>query len=286
MSDSRKTSVWTAGLLAVACAATSPDLAHAQTILSDTAQNWTRSLLLDELTAAERADPDTVRQTSTPRLRLFGMPAGFLATPMGLEDEDEARLANDPDYAALFKKDDDFKNVQIALGMDNPFFDPGRPGGIGGVGYYQVYSQVQMFDTGATSMCLNLQALAPAGVQWGGLSNGPTFICPAMSIFHDLGSGTALQGFVRENLNAGPGWDTAWNRKVYYGMAWQCPLSKPEDGVYFFLQTLGHFNSEAARPTAHPDVSLLPGIQWRMADNFWLSLGGTRHGLVSCSLQF
>ena len=67
---------------------------------------------------------------------MFGMPSGFLANPIGLEDEDDARIANDPAYAGMFKKDDDFKNVQICLGMDNPFFDMGRPGSIGGVGYY------------------------------------------------------------------------------------------------------------------------------------------------------
>ena len=74
--------------------------------------------------AAERAEPDTVRQTATPRLRLFGMPAGFLASPIGLEDDDDVKMANDPAYAGTFKKDDDFKNVQICLGMDNPFLIP------------------------------------------------------------------------------------------------------------------------------------------------------------------
>jgi len=281
-----KNRIWIAGVLAAFVTADRPNSAQAQTILSETMQNGTRPVLLDDLMAAERADIDTVRQTATPRLRLFGMPAGFLASPIGLEDEDDPKIVNDPAYADMFKKDDDFKNVQICLGMDNPYFDLGRPGNIGGVGYYQVYSQVQFLDTGTTSMCLNMQTLAPAGVQWGGLSNGPTYVCPALSVFHDLGHGTALQGFVRENVNTGAGWDDGLNRKMYYGVAWQCPLGAPSDGLFFFVQALGHFNSEAANPNAHPDMTLLPGIQWRMTENCWLSLGGSRHGLLSCAWQF
>jgi hypothetical protein len=286
MTLSGKNRLWAAGFLAVAFATGNAGFARAQSILSETVQNWSRPVLLEELMAAERAEPEAVRQTSTPRLRLFGMPAGFLANPIGLEDDDDIKMANDPAYAGSFRKDDDFKNVQIGLGMDNPFFDPMRPGSIGGVGYYQIYSQVQVFDTGATSMCVNVQAYAPAGVQWGGLANGPTYICPALSVFHDLGQGTALQGFVRENLNTGSGWDDDWNRKIHYGLAWQCPLGSKEDGVYFFVQALGRFNPDAAHPCNHPNVFLLPGLQWRVADNCWLSLGGSRHGLVSCFWQF
>jgi hypothetical protein len=286
MTNSAKNLLWLAVLLTAALMAAKPSPGCAQTILSETTtSNWSRPILLEDLMAAERAEPDTVRQTATPRLRLFGMPAGFLATPIGLEDEDDAKLANDPVYAAMLKKDDDFKDVQICLGMDNPFFDMGRPGSIGGVGYYQVYSQFQLLDTGATSMCLNMQAYAPAGVQWGGLANGPTYVCPALAVFHDLGKGTAVQGFVRENLNTGAGWDDNWNRKMYYGMAWQCPLGADRD-VYFFVQALGRFNPEAAHPCAHPTMTLLPGIQWRMGDNCWLSLGGSRHGLITWAWQF
>jgi hypothetical protein len=286
MTSSQKNRLWRVGILALVLAIGDPALVRAQSILSETLSNWSRPALLEELLAAERAEPEIVRQTSTPRLRLFGMPAGFLASPLGLEDDDDVALANDPAYAAMFRKDDDFKNVQICMGMDNPLLDPMRPGNIGGVGYYQIYSQVQVVDTGATSMCLNLQAYTPAGVQWGGLQNGPTYLCPALSVFHDLGKGTALQGFVRENVSAGAGWDDCWNRKVHYGLAWQTPLGSQDDGVYFFVQAIGGLNPEAAHPGAHPDVFLLPGIQWRMADNCWLSLGGSRHGLISCAWQF
>jgi hypothetical protein len=257
-----------------------PTYAPAQALLSNNTQTWSKPLLFESFLELDRAEPDLVRPSATPRLRMFGMPAGFLANPIGLEDDDDVQAANDPALAGLYKKDDDLKNVQIAMGMDNPYFDLRRPGNIGGVGYYQIYSQVQIVETGVTSMCVNLQAYTPAGVQWGGLSNGPTFICPALSVFHDLGQGTALQGFVCENLGAG--WEDNWNRRMYYGMAWQCPLGAREDGVYFFVQGLGHFNYDAA----HPAMTLMPGIQWRMADNCWLSLGGSRHGLITCSWQF
>jgi hypothetical protein len=221
----------------------------------------------------------------TPRLRMFGMPTGFLATPFGIVDDDDA--ANDPTAAQLEK--DDLKDLQIAFGSDNPYFDLFRPGNPGGIGYTRVYSQYQVFDSGKTSLCLNLLAYTPTGLQNGGVANGPTIFCPAVSWFHDLGQGTALQGFVSQNINPSPGWQENWSRRLYYGMAWQCPLfgqdKDPNQGVFFFIQAMGRFYYDENTST-RPAMTLLPGIHWRVSDNCWLSVGGTRHGLISWAWQF
>jgi hypothetical protein len=274
--------------LVVAMIATlSAGLAGAQSMSSVVSQTLSEPDFIYEFQAAQHADFEPVPQSATPRLRMFGMPAGFLATPVGLDDEDDPKLVQDPYFAAL-KKDDDLRNVQIALGMDNPFFDLRRPGGIGGVGYYQIYSQVQIIETGATSMCVNLQSFTPAGVQSGGLANGPSYVCPSLSVFHELGMKTAVQAYVGQNISSGAGWDDNWNRKTHYGMAWQCPLGLDRDrdnNLYFFVQALGHFNYDPGR-TGHPAMMVLPGIQWRLADNCWLSFGGNQHSLLSCSWKF
>ena len=274
-------------LLLAACLPTSSALG--QTLLAVTDESARPPLLVQDLLNAERTERDFARPGSTPRLRLVSMPAGFLTDPFGMEDDDAEILAKDPKAAALLKKDDDVKNVQLVLGYDNPYFDPLRPGSVGGVGYYKVYSQVQLLDTGLTSMCVNLQAYTPAGMQWGGVANGPTVLCPALSWFQDLGRGTALQGFVSENIQAGAGWDDNWNRRLYYGMAWHCPVPRldttKDKNLFFFVQTMGNFRYQVDHDP-RPAMNVLPGIQWRLSDSCWMSLGGSRHGLFTCSWQF
>jgi hypothetical protein len=229
-------------------------------------------------------DEDPVQASPTPRLRMFGMPTGFLANPFGLVDDDDLALTNDP--ANQGQKDDDLRNLQIVIGSDNPYFDLLRPGNPGGIGYTRVYSQYQVFDSGTTSLCLNMLAYAPTGLQNGGIANGPTTFCPAISCFHDLGQGTALQGFVCQNVNARPGWEDNWSTRMFYGLAWQCPLLgiDKDQGVFFFVQAMGRFYTD--ENTTRPAMTILPGIHWRVGDNCWLSVGGTRHGIISWAWQF
>jgi hypothetical protein len=223
--------------------------------------------------------------SSTPRLRMFGMPTGFLANPFGLVDDDDPALINDP---MATQKDDDIANLNIAFGADNPYLDMFRPGNPGGIGYTRVYTQYQLFDSGKSSLCVNLMAYTPTGVQNGGIANGPTTFCPAISWFHDLGKGTAVQGFVCQNINPSPGWEENWSRRMYYGLAWQCPLfgndKNSDQGVFFFVEAMGRFyyDDNGTRPA----MTILPGIHWRVSDNCWLSVGGTRHGLISWAWQF
>ena len=230
-------------------------------------------------------DDDGGTPSQTPRLRMFGMPAGFLANPFGLVDDDDLALINDA-TAAQLQKDDDCRNMQIAFGPDNPYFDLMRPGNPGGIGYTRVYSQYQVFDSGKTSLCLNMLAYTPTGLQNGGIANGPTTFCPAVSWFQDLGQGTALQGFVCQNVNARPGWEDNWSSRMFYGMAWQCPLLgvDKDQGVFFFVQAMGRFYYD--ENSARPAMTILPGIHWRISDNCWLSVGGGRHGIISWAWQF
>ncbi len=243
---------------------------------------------LPELRTCDFADRDYSTPSPTPRLRMFGMPTGFLANPFGLVDDDDLAWANDPTAAQLCK-DDDCKNLQIAVGSDNPYFDWLRPGNPGGIGFTRVYSQYQLYDSGKTSVCLNMLAYAPTGLENGGIANGPTVFCPAVSWFHDLGQGTALQGFVCQNIHPSPGWEENWSRRVFYGVAWQCPLLAPEkdsdQGVFFFVQAMGRFYYEQNAST-RPAMTILPGIHWRVSDNCWMSVGGTRHGIISWAWQF
>jgi hypothetical protein len=258
---------------------------QAQNVLPPVSEFWQTPASAENLFYPSSCDGRTPASDS-PRLRLFGMPAGFIANPLGLKDDDDIP-ATDP---AAAKVDDDFQDVQLSLGYDNPILDPMRPGNVGGVGYYRIYSQVRMFDWGATSACVNFQAFTPAGAQWGGLPNGPTYFSPAFSWFHDLGAGTALQGFVWQNICTGSGWEENWNRRLFYGLAWQCPLIRDEktgdQGLYFFVQAMGRFHYDTDASTSKPAVGLIPGLQWRVSDNCWMSVGGGQRGIISCSWQF
>jgi hypothetical protein len=253
--------------------------------------SWQRSWLGSDHIFDVPVDVDAGRpRTTTPRLRLFGMPAGFLASPLGLQDDDDVLVSPGDPFAASFQDDSGPDNIQFALGNDNPFFDTFRPGNIGGIGYYQVYSQWQVLDLGSTSMCLNMRAFTPAGIQSGGMPNGPTVVCPSLAWFQELARGTALQGFVSQNVNCNPRWDEHFKDNMYYGLALQWQVPRPDgasDGnLYFFLQAMGRNTYGFDPNSSQPLIEVMPGVQWRVSDNCWLSLGGTRHGLVSCYWHF
>jgi hypothetical protein len=70
------------------------------------------------------------------------------------------------------------------------------------LGYQKFYSQVQILDLDRTSVCAVFQALTPSGMQSGGLANGPSVLSPSLALFHDMGGGAALQGFVGQDIQA------------------------------------------------------------------------------------
>ena len=132
----------------------------------------------------------------TARLQMSGMQPGFITNPLCIRDDDQA--PGEAGSAAPSESD----AIQIAFGTYNPYFDLRLPGDPGGLGYFKVHSQLQVIDSPATSVCLNLQAYTPAGQQYGGLASGPTYVIPAVAGFQDLGFGAALQAYFGQNFQA------------------------------------------------------------------------------------
>lgn len=226
---------------------------------------------------------DPAQLSRTPRLRLFNMPSGFLVAPLGIEEEDDFP-------AAPAANDDAWSLLQVNLGMYNPNFDIRLPGDPGALGYYKLYSQLQLLDEGTTSVCLDLQAYTPAGLQFGGLANGPTAFLPAISWFQDLGEGTALQAYVGQSIRANSAWRDNLGSGFQYGMAVQYPLpavSTQMQNLYFFVQALGRYRYDGATTDGRQALwEVLPGLHWRWSETGWMSLGVSHYNFLSCSWQF
>jgi hypothetical protein len=248
-------------------------------------------------------DPSVETRTSqAPRLRLFRITPGFLADPLGMtEDEGVLRMPNLPKTDLTPKAPESGPEwLQVGMGADVPFFDLRRPGDPGGFGYYRVNTQVSLFDSPTTACALGVQAVTPTGAQFGGLPDGPTVVIPAFSVFHALNDRFALQGFVSKNMPVSDAATTPLQRHVQYGLALQRPLlaEGPEGlrNLYFSVGALGQLipQHDALRLAPHCDV--LPGLQWHVNDNWWLSsavlmpFGPVRTApgqwQLTCSLQF
>jgi hypothetical protein len=239
--------------------------------------DWSRDPVLPrDLDRLSRCSPGMDTCINRPhRIRLFRIQPAFLSDPLGL-DQDDPTPPDLKDFGpAPTEVDSSLARLQAAMGNDNPFFDFQRPGDIGGVGFYRVHSQVQLFDSPSTGCSLGLQAVTPAGLEFDGLADGPTVVTPGFSLFHALDDGTAFQGFVGKNVHLSPGWSKNLGRSLQYGMAVQRPLTDGREGVgnfYVFVEALGRYRYDGgAGPSAVWEV--LPGLHWRLADNWWLSGG-------------
>jgi hypothetical protein len=174
------------------------------------------------------------------------------------------------------------------MGNDNPYFDMRQPGDPGGIGFYRVYSQMRLLETGKTSVCVNLQAVTPAGQQYGGLSGGPTVLTPSVSLFQEVGLGMAVQGFVGQNVRAMLHNNDVVGRTVQCGMGFQCPLLEiggKDRGLYLFMQAIGRVY-EGDRDGRDYNLAFVPGVHWRVSEKCWFSLGASRFGLLTCRWQF
>jgi hypothetical protein len=224
----------------------------------------------------------------TARLRLFGMPTGFLRDPIGVDSDDPVPLF---DWTgAKTSTDDDSAGLLVTMGTYNPFFDMLRPDDPRGLGYYKFHSQMQVLDVGRTSVSLTLQALTPAGVESGGLANGPTILTPAFAWFHDLGAGNALQGYVGQNIHANSQWTDNLGTRIHYGLGVQCPVPgfcpQPDQGLFFFIQAMGRYRCDN-RPDGRASVwEVIPGLHWRLNENCWFSVGASRLSLFTWAWQF
>jgi hypothetical protein len=240
-----------------------------------------------------------------PRLRLFRIAPGFLADPLGMQEE-ECDLPGVPhmpasNAAALPGESDGPEWIQVGMGADNPYFDLRRPGDPGGFGYYRVNTQVALLDSPTTSCTFGVQAVTPTGAQFGGLPNGATVLCPAFSVFHAVNDRLAVQGFVSKNVpisdaNAAP----YLQRDFQYGLAVQRPLvaEGPEGlrSLFFSVGALGQFNSNRDSFRMVSNYDMLPGLSWHLSDYWWVSsallvpLGPVRTApgqwQLTCSLQF
>jgi hypothetical protein len=258
--------------------------------------------------------PDAPRVSRVPRLRLFRIAPGFLADPVGMQDDDIGlpgvpSMGANPNLMAV-ESDDGPDWLQIGMGADNPFFELRRPGDPGGVGYYRVNTQVALLDSPTTACTVGVQAWTPAGAQFAGLPTGPTVLRPAFSVFHAVNERLALQGFVSDNvplaladdssndrlafasftsrtrlLGNGDGFGSL-QRHLQYGVALQRPLlAEGPDGwrnLFFTVGALGQLNAQRDSLRLVPNYDVLPGLQWHLNENWWVSsavllpLGPTR----------
>jgi hypothetical protein len=226
-----------------------------------------------------------------PRVRLFGMPSGFLKEPVGLDSSDDP-LTTDPfDPHGLIGAGSDNGPFLVVMGMDNPYFDYRGKNDPGGVGYYKLYSQVQLFDQGKSCLSLALQAVTPAGMEMGGLGEGQTVLSPTLAWFQEVGDGAALQGFIAKNIRARAGWTDDLDSGFIYGMAFQYALPTlcgcNRQSIHLFVEALGRYRFDGENAPGKPMfLEVFPGIHWRMGDTWWLSVGAARKSIVTCSWQF
>jgi hypothetical protein len=259
-----------------------------------------RPLVLHDLNLwAATADP-TPPPTRTPHIRLPRMPVTTLGDPLGLIDDDDPPFDPDAPNPPNAAGGDGFP-VQVSMGNDNPFFDFRRPGTPGGVGFYKVQTQYQFLDTGKTGCTFSFQAVRPAGVESNGVNDGPSYVSPALTVFHDLGDGTALHGFVGKDVRANSTWrdGVADGTGLKYGLAVQQPFpgltTDPTRGLFLFVEAQGYMNDRDQGTLHYWEV--VPGLHYRLSDTWWMSggvlvpVGPTRYGQsgqwhLSCSWQF
>ncbi len=234
----------------------------------------------------------------TPHIRLPRMPVTTLGDPLGLIDDDDPPA--DPGApGSANSSGGDGVPVQVSMGADNPFFDFRRRGDPGGVGYYKVQTQFQFLDTGQTGCTFSCQAVRPAGLESNGINDGPTFVSPALTVFHDLGDGVALHGFVCKDVRANSAWrdGVADASGLKYGLALQQPVpgltADSTRGLFLFVEAQGY----VADQNTGRAWEVVPGLHYRLSDNWWMSggvlvpVGPTRYGQagqwhLSCSWQY
>ena len=149
---------------------------------------------------------------------------------------------------------------------------------------------MQLLDAGSTSFCLNLQAYTPAGQEAGGLATGPTYVIPTLACFQDLGFGTAVHGYFGQNFQANAHW-TDLSPNLQYGMAIQCAVpgmtAKSTQGLYLYLEAIGRYRTDPTQPTGHTALwEFVPGVQMRVNNSCWMSLGASRYNFLSCSWKY
>ncbi len=241
------------------------------------AQDWQP---LQEADTAPALPAPAVRQ----RIFLFRFAPGFICDPIGVQDEDDTPPGSPSTTPTLPPEPDSGPDwIQVAMGMDNPYFDFRQRGDPGGLGYYRLYTQVQLVQTMSTSCTVNMQAVSPAGLQYLGVADGPTIVSPAFALFHAIDDCTAVQGFIGKStaIEHGSLYSPTYGplqRNVRCGMAVQRALTStgpdPLRNVYLYLGALGQYHLDREETTAPPaTLKMLPGVHWRLSSTSWLSGG-------------
>jgi len=230
-------------------------------------------------------------------IHLFRMTTALPTEPIGLDSDNDPTMGQAFADTIAAQESNSASRYALAMGSDNPFFDFRHNSDPGGVGYYRLYSQYMFLDEPAYGASLGLQAWTPAGLEAYGIADGPTVVRPSFSWLYELGSGTALHGFISKDFRPRPGWtDGMAARSTHFGLALQSPCpgldGAPLSGVHLFVEALG-----AHRSDNDGTFQLLPGVNWQIRDNCWLAGGfiipvssnrpdGSRLWQLTCSWQF
>jgi len=260
--------------------------------------------ILNPQFAAGNASP-APSLSRTPRLRLFCITPGFLADPLGMQDDDGSGLPGSMMNVSRGEQvpttpESGPEWIQVGMGSDVPNFDLRRPGDPGGFGYYRVNTQMALLDSPTTACSFGVQTVTPAGAQFGGLPDGPTVVIPAFGVFHTLNDRLALQCFVSKNVPIYDADSAPIQRNVQCGLALQRPVlfDGPESlrNLYFSFGALGQLTPDGDSLRLVPQYEVLPGLQWHVNDSWWLSsavlmpFGPVRTApsqwQLTCSLQF
>lgn len=200
------------------------------------------------------------------RIRPFWVQPGFLIdTPwLGADDPVPVEPDTGPDW------------VTLSFGNDNPNFAFRRQGDPGGVGFFRVSSQFQLFDSAGTSCALCLNAVSPSGQENDGLpdSKGATVLMPAFSLSHAFDEGTWLLLSVGTNLTLQNPTPQPSRRDWQYGFGVYHSLATDGNGpfrnVYVSVEALGQ--QREMRDVRSPVTwDVLPGLHWKPASNWTLS---------------
>jgi hypothetical protein len=267
-------------------------VAAALTVAPASAQ--TPSKLLDGCNSCQKplfdlGQTDAASTSASPggsgRVRMFGMPTGYLSNPLGIDDDSAGQTGIDGQASA-----NDLPGMSAAMGMYNPFFDLRRPDDPRNAGFYKCYMQYQVVNLGPIYASMTLQALFPAGRDADGVANGPTIVCPSFAWFHDLGGGTALQGYVGQSVHMNSRWAENMGTRIHYGVGIQTPVpemySGGEEGLFFFVQALGRYRYDTPADSRPVVWDIYPGVQYRLNDNCWFSVGASRRFLFTWCWQY
>ena len=187
------------------------------------------------------------------------------------------------------------------MGPDNPFFDLRQPGDPGGVGYYRVHTQVQLFDSPNTGYAVSCQAVKPAGRDNDGLEDGPTVVSPGGVAVPLAGRRHGHPGLRRQERQ--PELELGGSAESVGAIRHGGAASHPADGAGRFGQLVRlrggagryHYDAVAGPGTAN-GLEVLPGLHWQMAPNWWMSGGvvlpvntapsSVNQWQFTCSFQF